>query len=90
MNRINTSMLQVCKICWESRSGTKHDSGSYFFVLPVPNSTCNGFDEAVPRAYRASPGKQICFVATVRLATPQFLKVRAYPQSHTLLELSKW
>ncbi|XP_010282417.1 PREDICTED: neuronal PAS domain-containing protein 2, partial [Phaethon lepturus] len=39
-----------------------------------PNSTCNGFDEAVPRAYRTSPGKQICFVATVRLATPQFLK----------------
>ncbi|NXF35658.1 NPAS2 protein, partial [Nyctibius bracteatus] len=40
----------------------------------VPNSTCNGFDEAVPRAYRTSPGKQVCFVATVRLATPQFLK----------------
>ncbi|NWZ23860.1 NPAS2 protein, partial [Asarcornis scutulata] len=39
-----------------------------------PNSTCNGFDDAVPRAYRTSPGKQICFVATVRLATPQFLK----------------
>uniref|UniRef100_A0A8D0L842 Neuronal PAS domain protein 2 n=1 Tax=Sphenodon punctatus TaxID=8508 RepID=A0A8D0L842_SPHPU len=40
----------------------------------VPNSTCNGFDGAVPRAYRTPVGKQLCFVATVRLATPQFLK----------------
>ncbi|NXR77660.1 NPAS2 protein, partial [Pycnonotus jocosus] len=48
--------------------------GNFRSYSNVPNSTCNGFDEAVPRAYRASPGKQICFVATVRLATPQFLK----------------
>ncbi|XP_066032693.1 neuronal PAS domain-containing protein 2 isoform X2 [Chamaea fasciata] len=49
--------------------------GNFRSYSNVPNSTCNGFDEAVPRAYRASPGKQICFVATVRLATPQFLKM---------------
>ncbi|NWW29770.1 NPAS2 protein, partial [Panurus biarmicus] len=48
--------------------------GNFRSYSNVPNSTCNGFDEAVPRAYRASPGKQVCFVATVRLATPQFLK----------------
>uniref|UniRef100_A0A8C9L159 Neuronal PAS domain protein 2 n=1 Tax=Serinus canaria TaxID=9135 RepID=A0A8C9L159_SERCA len=48
--------------------------GNFRSYSNVPNSTCNGFDEAVPRAYRTSPGKQICFVATVRLATPQFLK----------------
>ncbi|XP_074391900.1 neuronal PAS domain-containing protein 2 isoform X3 [Zonotrichia albicollis] len=48
--------------------------GNFRSYSNVPNSTCNGFEEAVPRAYRASPGKQICFVATVRLATPQFLK----------------
>ncbi|XP_003203200.1 neuronal PAS domain-containing protein 2 isoform X1 [Meleagris gallopavo] len=48
--------------------------GNFRSYSNVPNSTCNGFDEALPRAYRASPGKQICFVATVRLATPQFLK----------------
>ncbi|NWV76849.1 NPAS2 protein, partial [Dasyornis broadbenti] len=48
--------------------------GNFRSYSNVPNSTCNGFDDAVPRAYRASPGKQICFVATVRLATPQFLK----------------
>ncbi|NWT62561.1 NPAS2 protein, partial [Erythrocercus mccallii] len=48
--------------------------GNFRSYSNVPSSTCNGFDEAVPRAYRASPGKQICFVATVRLATPQFLK----------------
>ncbi|NXM76760.1 NPAS2 protein, partial [Serilophus lunatus] len=48
--------------------------GNFRSYSNVPNSTCNGFDEAIPRAYRTSPGKQICFVATVRLATPQFLK----------------
>ncbi|NXP13387.1 NPAS2 protein, partial [Thinocorus orbignyianus] len=48
--------------------------GNFRSYSNVPNSTCNGFEEAVPRAYRTSPGKQICFVATVRLATPQFLK----------------
>ncbi|KFV76615.1 Neuronal PAS domain-containing protein 2, partial [Struthio camelus australis] len=48
--------------------------GNFRSYSNVPNSTCNGFDDAVPRAYRTSPGKQICFVATVRLATPQFLK----------------
>uniref|UniRef100_A0A8B9EUL7 Neuronal PAS domain protein 2 n=1 Tax=Amazona collaria TaxID=241587 RepID=A0A8B9EUL7_9PSIT len=48
--------------------------GNFRSYSNVPNSTCNGFDEAVPRAYRTSAGKQICFVATVRLATPQFLK----------------
>ncbi|NXT81245.1 NPAS2 protein, partial [Zapornia atra] len=48
--------------------------GNFRSYSNVPNSTCNGFDEAGPRAYRTSPGKQVCFVATVRLATPQFLK----------------
>ncbi|XP_064295084.1 neuronal PAS domain-containing protein 2 isoform X1 [Phalacrocorax carbo] len=48
--------------------------GNFRSYSNVPNSTCNGFDEAVPRAYRTSSGKQVCFVATVRLATPQFLK----------------
>ncbi|KAM6100469.1 neuronal PAS domain-containing protein 2 isoform 3-T3 [Theristicus caerulescens] len=48
--------------------------GNFRSYSNVPNSTCNGFDEAVPRAYRTTPGKQVCFVATVRLATPQFLK----------------
>ncbi|NXA40972.1 NPAS2 protein, partial [Eudromia elegans] len=48
--------------------------GNFRSYSNVPNSTCNGFDDAAPRAYRTSPGKQICFVATVRLATPQFLK----------------
>ncbi|NXA46807.1 NPAS2 protein, partial [Nothocercus julius] len=48
--------------------------GNFRSYSNVPNSTCNGFDDAAPRAYRTSPGKQVCFVATVRLATPQFLK----------------
>ncbi|XP_075380398.1 neuronal PAS domain-containing protein 2 isoform X5 [Mycteria americana] len=58
-------MLSSCMLMTDSASSD---------YLKMPNSTCNGFDEAVPRAYRTSPGKQVCFVATVRLATPQFLK----------------
>ncbi|NWQ65924.1 NPAS2 protein, partial [Neopipo cinnamomea] len=56
--------------------------GNFRSYSNVPNSTCNGFDEAVPRAYRTSPGKQICFVATVRLATPQFLKEMCIVEEH--------
>ncbi|XP_050187359.1 neuronal PAS domain-containing protein 2 isoform X3 [Myiozetetes cayanensis] len=56
--------------------------GNFRSYSNVPNSTCNGFDEAVPRAYRTSPGKQICFVATVRLATPQFLKEMCVVEEH--------
>ncbi|XP_053167549.1 neuronal PAS domain-containing protein 2 isoform X2 [Hemicordylus capensis] len=48
--------------------------GNFLSYSHVPISTCIGFDGAVPRGYRTPIGKQVCFVATVRLATPQFLK----------------
>uniref|UniRef100_A0A6I8P2E0 Neuronal PAS domain protein 2 n=1 Tax=Ornithorhynchus anatinus TaxID=9258 RepID=A0A6I8P2E0_ORNAN len=48
--------------------------GNFRSCNSVPHLPCNGFDGAVPRTYRTSLGKQICFIATVRLATPQFLK----------------
>nr|XP_056717976.1 neuronal PAS domain-containing protein 2 [Euleptes europaea] len=48
--------------------------GNFQSYTHVPISTCNGFDGTVPRGYRTPVGKQVCFVATVRLATPQFLK----------------
>ncbi|XP_033865328.3 neuronal PAS domain-containing protein 2-like isoform X1 [Acipenser ruthenus] len=40
----------------------------------VPSSSCNGFDGAIQRTFRSSVGEQVCYVATVRLATPQFIK----------------
>ncbi|XP_072899594.1 neuronal PAS domain-containing protein 2-like isoform X1 [Hemitrygon akajei] len=40
----------------------------------VPSSSCNGFDGAVQRTFQTTAAKQMCFVATVRLATPQFIK----------------
>ncbi|CAJ0964179.1 unnamed protein product, partial [Ranitomeya imitator] len=43
------------------------------FIL-VPNSTHNGFDGALQRSLRPTYEEQVCFVATVRLATPQFIK----------------
>nr|DBA33248.1 TPA: hypothetical protein GDO54_000961 [Pyxicephalus adspersus] len=41
----------------------------------VPISSCNGYEGAVSRTYRSQLNKQVCFIATVRLATPQFLKL---------------
>ncbi|KAH0624616.1 hypothetical protein JD844_032270 [Phrynosoma platyrhinos] len=52
--------------------------GNFLSYSHVPISTYNGFDGAVPRGYRTPLGKQVCFVATVRLATPQFLKASVY------------
>ncbi|XP_072259245.1 LOW QUALITY PROTEIN: neuronal PAS domain-containing protein 2 [Pyxicephalus adspersus] len=43
-------------------------------VIAVPISSCNGYEGAVSRTYRSQLNKQVCFIATVRLATPQFLK----------------
>ncbi|KAK7828463.1 hypothetical protein U0070_008972 [Myodes glareolus] len=43
---------------------------------PVPSPSCNGFDNALSRPCRVPLGKEVCFIATVRLATPQFLKAR--------------
>ncbi|XP_048350233.1 neuronal PAS domain-containing protein 2 isoform X2 [Sphaerodactylus townsendi] len=48
--------------------------GNFLSYSHVPISTCNGFDGAVSRGYRTPVGKHVCFVATVRLATPQLLK----------------
>ncbi|XP_065785789.1 neuronal PAS domain-containing protein 2 isoform X5 [Muntiacus reevesi] len=39
-----------------------------------PSPPCNGFDGALSRPCRVPLGKEVCFIATVRLATPQFLK----------------
>ncbi|KAI4587031.1 hypothetical protein MJG53_004818 [Ovis ammon polii x Ovis aries] len=44
------------------------------FSLEVPSPSCNGFDGALSRPCRVPLGKDVCFIATVRLATPQFLK----------------
>ncbi|XP_006870832.1 PREDICTED: neuronal PAS domain-containing protein 2 [Chrysochloris asiatica] len=40
----------------------------------VPSPSCNGFDSTLSRPCRMPLGKEVCFIATVRLATPQFLK----------------
>ncbi|ETE63668.1 Neuronal PAS domain-containing protein 2, partial [Ophiophagus hannah] len=48
--------------------------GNFLSYDHVPLSDCHSSEDAVPRGYGTPQGKQICFVATVRLATPQFLK----------------
>ncbi|XP_032207677.1 neuronal PAS domain-containing protein 2 isoform X1 [Mustela erminea] len=48
--------------------------GNFRSYNNVPSPSCNGFDSALSRPCRVPLGKEVCFIATVRLATPQFLK----------------
>uniref|UniRef100_A0A8C9WBW9 Neuronal PAS domain-containing protein 2-like n=1 Tax=Scleropages formosus TaxID=113540 RepID=A0A8C9WBW9_SCLFO len=48
--------------------------GDFKFHNYVPTMSCNRFELALPRALQSSLEEQVCLVATVRLATPQFLK----------------
>ncbi|XP_068124372.1 neuronal PAS domain-containing protein 2 isoform X3 [Hyperolius riggenbachi] len=48
--------------------------GNFRSCSNVPMPSCNGYEGAVSRTYRSQLNKQVCFIATVRLATPQFLK----------------
>ncbi|KAF6105137.1 neuronal PAS domain protein 2 [Phyllostomus discolor] len=56
----------------------------------VPSFSCNGFDSALLRPCQVSLGKEVCFIATVHLATPQFLKVSTWKRSYPveILQLS--
>lgn len=47
--------------------------GNFRSYNNVPSS-CNGFNNTLSRPCRLPVGKEACFIATVRLATPQFLK----------------
>ncbi|XP_019609428.2 neuronal PAS domain-containing protein 2 [Rhinolophus sinicus] len=48
--------------------------GNFRSYNNVPSPTCNGFDSTLSGPCRLPLGKEVCFIATVRLATPQFLK----------------
>ncbi|XP_027293045.1 neuronal PAS domain-containing protein 2 isoform X2 [Cricetulus griseus] len=48
--------------------------GNFRSYNNVPSPSCNGFDNTLSRPCRVPLGKEVCFIATVRLATPQFLK----------------
>lgn len=44
--------------------------------LPVPNCTPNGFEGVIQRSLQSAFEERVCLIATVRLAKPQFIKVR--------------
>ncbi|XP_058390440.1 neuronal PAS domain-containing protein 2 [Diceros bicornis minor] len=48
--------------------------GNFRSYNNAPSPSCNGFDSALSRPLGVPLGKEVCFIATVRLATPQFLK----------------
>ncbi|ELK03679.1 Circadian locomoter output cycles protein kaput [Pteropus alecto] len=48
--------------------------GNFKSLNNVSTSTHNGFEGTIQRTHRPSYEDRVCFVATVRLATPQFIK----------------
>ncbi|XP_051784555.1 circadian locomoter output cycles protein kaput isoform X2 [Erpetoichthys calabaricus] len=48
--------------------------GNFKSLNNVPTSTRNGFEGVIQRSLRPSFEDRICFIATVRLAKPQFIK----------------
>ncbi|XP_020830946.1 circadian locomoter output cycles protein kaput isoform X2 [Phascolarctos cinereus] len=48
--------------------------GNFKSLNNVSSSSHNGFEGTIQRSHRPSYEDRICFVATVRLATPQFIK----------------
>ncbi|XP_067386738.1 circadian locomoter output cycles protein kaput isoform X4 [Emydura macquarii macquarii] len=48
--------------------------GNFKSLNNVPNSAHNGYEGTIQRSHRPSYEDRVCFVATVRLATPQFIK----------------
>ncbi|XP_054846565.1 circadian locomoter output cycles protein kaput isoform X1 [Eublepharis macularius] len=48
--------------------------GNFKSLSNMPNSAHNGYEETIQRPHRPSYEDRVCFVATVRLATPQFIK----------------
>lgn len=45
-------------------------------LSPVPNCTRNGFEGVIQRSLHSAFEDRVCLIATVRLAKPQFIKVR--------------
>ncbi|XP_051500731.1 circadian locomoter output cycles protein kaput-like [Myxocyprinus asiaticus] len=48
--------------------------GNFKSLNTVPNSTRNGFEGVIQRSMRSAFEDRVCFIATVRLAKPQFIK----------------
>lgn len=57
----------------------------FFHIVPT---SCNGLDLALPRSLQSSLEEQVCLIATVRLVTPQFVKVRPARTFKTCVFLS--
>lgn len=49
----------------------------------MPNCTRNGFDGVIQRSLHSAFEDRVCLIATVRLAKPQFIKVRIISCSFT-------
>lgn len=62
--------------CWltVTPAGRLHPWANLCPPSPVPGPSYNGFDRTLSRPGQGPLGKEGCFIATVRLATPQFLK----------------
>lgn len=53
----------------------------------VPNMTRNGLAGVLQRSLQPAFDDQVCFVATVRLAKPQFIKVFLDTHTHSHMQI---
>ena len=62
---------------------TTAESLTVFSVVEVPNVKRNGLAGVLQRSLKPAFDDQVCFVATVRLAKPQFIKVPPHVHTHS-------
>lgn len=90
---LNIGELYCCiRTVWNLSSDFQAVNLSVLCLSPVPNCTRNGFDGVIPRSLHSAFEDRVCLIATVRLAKPQFIKVRSHSAfySFSLLLLSDW
>lgn len=56
-------------------------------LSPVPNCTRNSFEGVIQRSLQSAFEDRVCLIATVRLAKPQFIKVRILVVSRSAFHL---
>lgn len=74
---LNNGELQHCAQTVWAESSWLHAYCVCCICLPaVPNCTRNGFEGVIQRSLHSAFEDRVCLIATVRLAKPQFIKVR--------------
>lgn len=87
---LNNGERRHCALTVWAESSWLHTYRVCCICLPaVPNCTRNGFEGVIQRSLHSAFEDRVCLIATVRLAKPQFIKVRiiicsSFSQPHSI------